>query len=140
VDFDNIQKVASLMQEMRLTYFEYQGADYKFTIKREESQKPAAASAAHPGLAPPMDVVAKNYASVPSPAIGTIYLKDSDGIPFVSEGSIVLEGDVLCRIEAMKMFSDIKSPYSGKIINVLVGDSELVEFDMPLFSIERTDD
>ncbi len=69
-----------------------------------------------------------------SPIIGTLYRKPSPDKPaFVEVGSNIEKGDVLCVIEAMKLFNDIESEVSGKIVKILVDDSSPVEFDQPLF-------
>jgi len=78
-----------------------------------------------------------NYITVKSPIIGTFYRKPSpDKSAFVEVGDTVKEGDVLCTIEAMKLFNEIESEVSGKIVKVLVDDATPVEFDQPLFLVE----
>lgn len=77
------------------------------------------------------------YITVKSPIIGTFYRKPSpDKPPFVEVGSTINKGDVLCVIEAMKLFNDIESEVSGKIVKILVDDSSPVEFDQPLFLVD----
>ena len=77
------------------------------------------------------------YITVKSPIIGTFYRKPSPDKPaFVETGDSVKEGDVLCVIEAMKLFNEIESEVSGKIVKVLVEDSSPVEFDQPLFLVD----
>ena len=75
--------------------------------------------------------------TIKSPIIGTFYRKPSPDKPnFVEVGSEIGKGDVLCVIEAMKLFNDIESEVSGKIVKVLVDDSSPVEFDQPLFVVD----
>ncbi|MCP9199235.1 acetyl-CoA carboxylase biotin carboxyl carrier protein [Gramella sp. GC03-9] len=77
------------------------------------------------------------YITVKSPIIGTFYRKPSPDKPaFVETGDSVKEGDVLCVIEAMKLFNEIESEVTGKIVKVLVEDSSPVEFDQPLFLVD----
>jgi len=77
------------------------------------------------------------YVTIKSPIIGTFYRKSSPDKPVFKEvGDIVGVGDVLCVIEAMKLFNEIESEVSGKIVKVLVDDSSPVEFDQPLFLID----
>jgi len=77
------------------------------------------------------------YITVKSPIIGTFYRKPSPDKPmFVEVGSTIKTGDVLCVIEAMKLFNEIESEVSGKIVKVLVDDSSPVEFDQPLFLVD----
>ncbi len=77
------------------------------------------------------------YVTVKSPMIGTFYRSPSpDKDSFVNVGDTVKEGDVLCIIEAMKLFNEIEAEQGGKIVKVLVDDSSPVEYDQPLFLID----
>ncbi len=77
------------------------------------------------------------YITIKSPIIGTFYRKPSPDKPvFVEVGDQINVGDVLCVIEAMKLFNEIESEVSGKIIKFLVDDSSPVEFDQPLFLVD----
>lgn len=77
------------------------------------------------------------YITVKSPMIGTFYRKPSpDKDTFVNVGDSISPGDVLCVIEAMKLFNEIESEVSGKIVKVLVDDSTPVEYDQPLFLVD----
>jgi len=77
------------------------------------------------------------YITIKSPIIGTFYRKPAPDKPvFVEVGQNILEGDVLCVIEAMKLFNEIESEVSGKIVKVLVDDSSPIEFDQPLFLVD----
>ena len=78
-----------------------------------------------------------NYEEIKSPMIGTFYRKPSpDKEEFVKDGDTVQKGDVVCVIEAMKLFNEIESEISGKIMKILVDDSTPVEYDQPLFIID----
>ena len=99
------------------------------------------APAAAPEAAPVAPAAASNdedkYITVKSPIIGTFYRKPSpDKANFVEVGSEINIGDTVCVIEAMKLFNEIESEISGKIVKVLVDDSSPVEFDQPLFLID----
>ena len=77
------------------------------------------------------------YITIKSPIIGTFYRKPAPDKPlFVEVGQSIAEGDVLCVIEAMKLFNEIESEISGTIVKVLVDDSSPVEFDQPLFLVD----
>jgi acetyl-CoA carboxylase biotin carboxyl carrier protein len=85
----------------------------------------------------PVKDVADNLITIKSPMIGTFYRKPSpDKDVFIEVGDTVKEGDVLCVVEAMKLFNEIESEVSGKIVKILVDDSSPVEFDQPLFLVE----
>ncbi len=78
-----------------------------------------------------------NYIEVKSPMIGTFYRKPApDKAEFVKVGDTISEGDTVCVIEAMKLFNEIESEVSGKIVKVLVDDSTPVEYDQALFLVE----
>ena len=94
----------------------------------------AAAAAAAPVVAEEEE---SKFITVKSPIIGTFYRKPSPDKPmFVEVGTQIGEGDVLCVIEAMKLFNEIESEISGKIVKILVDDASPVEFDQPLFLVD----
>jgi acetyl-CoA carboxylase biotin carboxyl carrier protein len=77
------------------------------------------------------------FITIKSPIIGTFYRKPSPDKPsFVEVGATIAKGDVLCVIEAMKLFNEIESEVSGKIVKILVDDMSPVEFDQPLFLVD----
>ena len=77
------------------------------------------------------------YITIKSPIIGTFYRKPApDKDPFVSVGSEITEGTVVCVVEAMKLFNQIESEVSGKIVKILVDDASPVEYDQPLFLVD----
>lgn len=77
------------------------------------------------------------YITVKSPMIGTFYRSSSpDKPPFVNVGDEIKKGQTICIIEAMKLFNEIESEFSGKIVKVLVDDTTPVEYDQPLFLVE----
>jgi len=75
--------------------------------------------------------------TIKSPIIGTFYRKSSPDKPnFIEIGDSIKEGSVLCVVEAMKLFNEIESEYSGKIVKILIEDASPVEFDQPLFVLD----
>ncbi len=98
---------------------------------------PAAAVEAPVAATPAAESEDSKYITIKSPIIGTFYRKSAPDKPaFVEVGDSIGVGDVLCVIEAMKLFNDIESEVSGKIVKVLVEDSSPVEFDQPLFLVD----
>ena len=78
-----------------------------------------------------------DYITIKASMIGTFYRSASpENPPFVSVGDTIKEGDAICIIEAMKLFNEIESEVSGKIIKVLADDSTPIEFDQPLFLVD----
>lgn len=78
-----------------------------------------------------------NNTIIKSPMIGTFYRSPNpESDPFVSEGDSIKVGQTICIVEAMKLFNDIESEVSGKIVKILVDDNSPVEFDQPLFEID----
>ena len=83
-------------------------------------------------------VVASNRVTIKSPMIGTFYRSSSPDRPSLAEvGSDISKGDPVCIIEAMKLFNEIESEISGRIVEVLVENATPVEFDQPLFVVEQ---
>jgi acetyl-CoA carboxylase biotin carboxyl carrier protein len=87
-------------------------------------------------VAPVVDESAK-YVTIKSPMIGTFYRKPApDKAPFAEVGTTIAKGDVLCVVEAMKLFNEIEAEITGKIVKILVDDMSPVEFDQPLFLVD----
>ena len=81
--------------------------------------------------------ISNNNIIIKSPMIGTFYRSPNpESDPFVNEGDLIKVGQTICIVEAMKLFNDIESEVSGKIVKVLVDDSSPVEFDQPLFLVD----
>lgn len=137
------------MDEVKITIRTGEGAKSKETIVQQipvgnvPQQAPVAAQAApQTGQTESAEENksssdSEKYITVKSPIIGTFYRKPSPDKPaFVEVGDAIKEGDVLCTIEAMKLFNEIESEVSGKIVKVLVDDATPVEFDQPLFLVD----
>lgn len=79
----------------------------------------------------------ENYLVIKSPMIGTFYRKPTPDKPeFVNVGDMIKEGDTVCIIEAMKLFNEIESEVSGKVVKFLVDDSSPVQYDQPLMLVD----
>lgn len=99
-------------------------------------QHAAAPVAAEPAKAAPA-VEASNLITIKSPMIGTFYRSSNPETPsFVNVGDVIEAGKPVCIIEAMKLFNEIESEISGKIVKILVENATPVEYDQPLFLVE----
>ncbi len=150
-----IQKLIDFISNSGLDEVNIETADLKLNIKRYSQVAPVIAAApvavaapapapvATPAAAPaPAPTVAEaptasNLITIKSPMIGTFYRAAGPDKPnFIEVGDDVSAGKVVCIIEAMKLFNEIESEISGKIVKILVDDATPVEFDQPLFLVE----
>lgn len=100
------------------------------------ASQPAAATSTTP-VTPAEGASNKNLITIKSPMIGTFYRSSNPETPsFVNIGDEVKVGQTVCIIEAMKLFNEIESEVSGKIVKVLVENASPVEYDQPLFLVE----
>ena len=98
---------------------------------------PASAEGAAPAPTPAEADENANYITINSPMIGTFYRTPSpDQDAFVKVGDSIKPGDVLCIVEAMKLFNEIESEISGKIVKILADDQTPIEYDQPLFLVD----
>ncbi len=100
-------------------------------------QQIAAPVAAAPASGEAEEEVNDKYITVKSPMIGTFYRSSAPDKPvFIEVGSVIKPGDTTCIIEAMKLFNEIESEVSGKVVKILVDDSTPVEYDQPLYLVD----
>lgn len=163
MDFKHIQELIKVINKSNIGEISIEEKDFKITIKQKEDQvqtvfaapaapvyaaapavqqlaaAPVAAAALPAADAAGAPAAAKtdNLVTIKSPMIGTFYRRASPDKPlFVEVGSEIAPGKVICIIEAMKLFNEIESEISGKVVKVLVDDASPVEYDQPLFLVE----
>ena len=159
VDAALLRELAEMLSTNELTEIEVEDGDRKIRVRREAAPMGGALSPAQiaafgmlhaspsPVYAPASPVPSASPAeagpaaapvdAVKSPMVGTAYLSPEPGAkPFIAVGAPVKQGDTLLIIEAMKVMNPIIAPKGGKITQILVGDSQPVEFDQPLVVIE----
>ena len=147
VDTALVKELAELLSANELTEIEVEDGGRKIRVKRDAAPVMAyapapalaAPAAAAPAAAPAADAApaATPVDAVKSPMVGTAYLSSEPGAkPFIAVGASVKQGDTLLIIEAMKVMNPIQAPKAGKVTQILVGDSQPVEFDQPLVVIE----
>lgn len=162
MDSKEIQSLIKFVSKSGVNEVSIEQGDFKITIKTEapageqhyivqnppvqqpvQMQQPVAAQPqAAPAAAPAAEQAAapaenNNYVEIKSPMIGTFYRKPSpDKDAFVNVGDTINVGDVICVVEAMKLFNEIEAEISGKIVKVLVDDTSPIEYDQPLFLVD----
>lgn len=159
MDLKQIQELIRMVNKSNIGEVSIEEKDFKITIKQKETPAPVFSStpivqsvlppsvplpAVSPQPAAPAPEKKKeesskteHHVTIKSPMIGTFYRQPAtDKPPFVNVGDKIEKGQVVCIIEAMKLFNEIESEVSGTIVKVLVDDSSPVEFDQPLFEVE----
>jgi acetyl-CoA carboxylase biotin carboxyl carrier protein len=160
MNIEEIQDLIKFVAKSGVSEVEIEKKDFKIVIKADKKAKtetivpvaqPVTTLAAQPVVQPvvttvqPQAETPKNnsgsdeskYVTIKSPMIGTFYRSPGpDKPPFVNVGDVVKPGSVICIIEAMKLFNEIESDISGKIVKVLVDDAKPVEYDQPLFLVD----
>ncbi|MBT2557530.1 acetyl-CoA carboxylase biotin carboxyl carrier protein [Hymenobacter sp. ISL-91] len=155
-----LQDLIDFIAKSGLNKVNIETEEFKISVQRDPSTKtvtmaapaaahapapaPAAAVQAAPAAAPapvaaeaPAAPAASNGTPLKSPMIGTFYRSSSPETPaFVQVGDMVEKGQVICIIEAMKLFNEIEAEQSGRIVKALVENASPVEYDQPLFLIE----
>ena len=143
-----LKEMINLMQEHGLTELEIEKNGFKVRLKKGPSgaivqeELSAASRVIQEGKAPhaisAQAIEEAGVTVVRSPMVGTFYTAPApDAEPYVTRGKDVKQGDVLCIIEAMKLMNEIKTEVSGRVVDVLVESGQPVEFDQPLFKIQK---
>jgi acetyl-CoA carboxylase biotin carboxyl carrier protein len=156
MDIKDIQNLIKFVSKAEVSEVKYKTKDFEITIKTplagsevtyaqpavyhtapQQMAAPAQAPAAAPAEKAEAASDDSKYITIKSPMIGTFYRKPSpDKDVFVNVGDEVSIGKVVCVIEAMKLFNQIDSEVSGKIVKILVDDATPVEYDQPLFLVD----
>lgn len=155
MDIKQIQDLIKFVSKSGVNEVSIEEKDFKITIKTtqeptyvasipvnqpvgQQVQMPAApVSVPTPVAAAPVVDENAKYITIKSPIIGTFYRSTGpDKAPFVTIGDEVKPGKVICIVEAMKLFNEIESEVSGKIVKILVDDAQPVEYDQPLYLVD----
>lgn len=159
MDFKQIQELIRLINKSNIGEITVEEKGFKITIRQKQEtiqqimaapvyaqQQPMAALPQASGsqaapvaekAKPAETIAASNLVTIKSPMIGTFYRRASPDKPlFVEVGDEIAPGKVVCIIEAMKLFNEIESEISGKVVKILVDDASPVEYDQPLYLVE----
>jgi acetyl-CoA carboxylase biotin carboxyl carrier protein len=149
LDTGLIRELAAILREADLGEIEIEQGDLRIKVVKPESKTvhyaaPSYAPSAAAPAAPPAAAAAvakaapaDNPGAVKSPMVGTVYLQPDENSPvFVKVGDAVTAGQTLLLIEAMKTFNPVPAPRDGKVVQILVGNTQPVEFGEPLVIIE----
>lgn len=166
MELKEIQELIKLVSKSSISELKIQRDQFSLVIKNKQEVSHAVHYPSQPVIAPPVYLPAvsppaavgsstvdsppaaassdespstANLTSFKAPMVGTFYRKPgADKDPFVKVGDVIKKGDVLCIIEAMKLFNEIEfDGESGKVVKILVDDSSPVEYDQPLFLLEK---
>jgi acetyl-CoA carboxylase biotin carboxyl carrier protein len=142
MDIKQIQELIRFVSKSGVNEVAIEQKDFKITIKTNQTPTIVTASLPTPvpaavAATPVSAEDSSKYVTVKSPMIGTFYRSSAPDKPlFVNVGDEIKPGKVLCIIEAMKLFNEIESEVSGRIVKVLVDNASPVEYDQPLFLVE----
>ena len=138
---NEIRQLIDLALARGLSELEVSRGEIRIRIRREVGHAAAPGVAHPPPVAPApaeqLERPASHLATIEAPMVGTFYRAPSPTAdPYVREGDVIKEGQVLCVIEAMKLMNEIESKVAGRISKILVENGQPVEYGQPLFSIE----
>ena len=141
---DLVRQLAATMNELGLHEIEVSAGDLKVRLSR--AAPPSGTAIAGAPVAPPHSTVVADVSTISSsgtlvtveaPMVGTFYRASAPNAePYVREGDLVKEGQILCIIEAMKLMNEIESKVSGRIGKILVDNGQPVEYGQPLFLVD----
>lgn len=158
MDVKDLKQLIKMITETDITEFEMDNAEEKIVIKRGQRTEivqmaaapaymPAPAAMAAPvaapapaaaGVAAPAPAAEVTGETINSPIVGTFYRAASpESAPFAEVGQVVEKGQVICLVEAMKLFNEIEAEFKCKIVKICVENAQPVEFGQPLFVIEK---
>jgi len=148
--FEDIKELIEIFSDSQLSQMKLEDKDFSIEMKKAvegvvvQNVAPAQSIATPaPATTPAPEVTAsaeapKSGELIVSPMVGTFYAAPSpDSPPFVQVGDTVRKGQTLCILEAMKIMNELEAEFDCKILEILVQDGEPVEYDKPLFRVEK---
>ena len=155
MNIEDVKSLISLIDESTLTELHYQTGDFQLLLSKnklvqtsQNSNDGIPAVAPTPAVTAPAQSIkeavseatvatsSKEGKIITSPIVGVVYLAPTpDAKPYATKGQNIAKGDVVCLVEAMKLMNEIKSEFDGEIVEVLVENEQIVEYNQPLFRI-----
>jgi len=144
MDLNLVKKIIKIVEQSDISELTVQEGELKISVSKNSGRQMVSMAAPPPAPVYNYNPLAgapvsnDGYYEIKSPIVGTFYKASApDADPFVKEGDMVKPGAVLCIVEAMKLMNEIESDVSGKIVKILVENASPVEYNQPLFLIEK---
>ena len=148
MNIEDVKSLISLIDDSTLTELHYQTGDFQLLLSKnklvqtnQQSSDNIQAEVPSPAVIAPVQnlkeaATAKEGKIITSPIVGVVYLAPTpEAKPYAIKGQSIAKGDVVCLVEAMKLMNEIKSEFDGEIVEVLVENEQIVEYNQPLFRI-----
>ncbi len=140
----DLEKLLTKLDKSSFTSFEMTEGDFSIKVKKETTQvvQPVVAAPVAPAaVEEATEEVDTNLEEIKAPFVGVVYFTPSeDEDPYIKVGSHISKGDTVSLIEAMKMFNEVHSPVTGEVVELLVENGSMVEFDQPIARVRKVGD
>ncbi len=139
IDIEQVQEIIRLAEASELVELEVETPALTVRVRRAADGRRALRPEAAAAAADPADQSLNHLEPLIAPMVGTFYRAPSpDAPPLINEGDMVSEGQVVCIIEAMKLFNEIQAEKPGRVVRILVENASPVEYGQPLFLLDPT--
>ncbi|KAF0506284.1 acetyl-CoA carboxylase biotin carboxyl carrier protein subunit [Pediococcus pentosaceus] len=140
----DLEKLLTKLDKSSFTSFEMTEGDFSIKVKKETTQvvQPVATvNAVATNVEATSEIADANLEEIKAPFVGVVYFAPSEGEdPYIKVGSHISKGDTVGLIEAMKMFNEVHSPVDGEIVELLVENGSMVEYDQPIARVRKVGD
>ena len=137
----DLEKLLTKLDKSSFTSFEMTEGDFSIKVKKETTQvvQPVATvNAVATDVEATSEIADANLEEIKAPFVGVVYFAPSEGEdPYIKVGSHISKGDTVGLIEAMKMFNEVHSPIEGEVVEILVDNGSMVEYDQPIARIRE---
>ncbi|MCV3318944.1 acetyl-CoA carboxylase biotin carboxyl carrier protein subunit [Pediococcus pentosaceus] len=140
----DLEKLLTKLDKSSFTSFEMTEGDFSIKVKKETTQvvQPVATvNAVATDVEATSEIAGANLEEIKAPFVGVVYFAPSEGEdPYIKVGSHISKGDTVGLIEAMKMFNEVHSPVDGEVVELLVENGSMVEYDQPIARVRKVGD